>query len=38
LKTCSGTQFDPEIAKAFLKMIEEEGLPVELEISIITED
>jgi len=38
LKTCSGTQFDPEIAKAFLKMIEEEGLPVELEISIVTED
>ena len=38
LKTCSGTQFDPEIAKVFLKMIEEEGLPVELEISIVTED
>jgi HD-GYP domain len=38
LKTCSGTQFDPEIAKVFLKMIEEEGLPMELEISIITED
>lgn len=33
LKACSGTQFDPEIVKAFLKMIEEEGLPVELEIS-----
>ena len=34
LKGCSGTQFDPEIAKTFLKMIDEEGLPVELEISV----
>jgi diguanylate cyclase (GGDEF)-like protein/PAS domain S-box-containing protein len=38
LKACSGTQFDPEIVSAFLKMIEEEGLPVQLEISILMEN
>ncbi|MBU4541307.1 MAG: diguanylate cyclase [Firmicutes bacterium] len=38
LKACSGTQFDPEITEVFLKMIEDEGLPVELEISILTDD
>lgn len=32
LKACSGTQFDPEIVSVFLKMIEDEGLPVRLEI------
>ncbi len=32
LNACSGTQFDPEIVTAFLKMIEEEGLLVQLEI------
>ncbi|WP_303869871.1 HD domain-containing phosphohydrolase [Acetobacterium wieringae] len=34
LKSCSGTQFDPEIVRVFLKMIEEEGLPIQLEISV----
>jgi diguanylate cyclase (GGDEF)-like protein/PAS domain S-box-containing protein len=34
LKGCSGAQFDPEIVATFLKMIEDEGLPVELEISV----
>lgn len=38
LKGCSGTQFDPEIVRVFLKMIEEEGLPVELEISVLTDN
>lgn len=38
LKACSGTQFDPEIVRVFLKMIEEEGLPVELEISVLTDN
>lgn len=38
LKACSGTQFDPEIASAFLKMIEDEGLPVRLEISVLMDN
>jgi diguanylate cyclase (GGDEF)-like protein/PAS domain S-box-containing protein len=38
LKACSGTQFDPQIVSAFLQMIEEEGLPVQLEISILMEN
>ncbi|MBI4858617.1 MAG: diguanylate cyclase [Acetobacterium woodii] len=38
LKACSGTQFDPEIVAAFLKMIEDEGLPVRLEISILIDN
>ena len=38
LKACSGSQFDPDIVKVFLNMIEEEGLPVRLEISILMEN
>lgn len=38
LKACSGTQFDPEIVSAFLKMIEDEGLPVRLEISVLMDN
>lgn len=38
LNACSGTQFDPEIVAAFLKMIEDEGLPVRLEISILIDN
>lgn len=38
LKACSGTQFDPEIVSTFLKMIEEEGLPVRLEISVLLDN
>ncbi|WP_373482164.1 HD domain-containing phosphohydrolase [Acetobacterium sp.] len=34
LKACSGTQFDPEIVSVFLNIIEEEGLPVQLEIPV----
>ena len=37
LKGCSGTQFDPEIVTVFLDMIEEEGLPVRLEIPVSME-
>ena len=38
LNACSGTQFDPEIVSTFLKMIEEEGLPVRLEISAVMDN
>ena len=38
LNACSGTQFDPEIVRAFLKMIEDEGLPVQLEISVLMDN
>lgn len=34
LKGCSGTQFDPEIVRVFLNMIADEGLPVQLEIVV----
>jgi diguanylate cyclase (GGDEF)-like protein len=32
LKQCAGSQFDPEIVKVFLEMIEEEGFLITLEI------
>jgi len=34
LKGCSGTQFDTEIVRVFLNMIADEGLPVQLEIVV----
>lgn len=35
LKQCAGTQFDPEIVKVFLEMIEEGALSITLETGLM---